>query len=307
MNSKPIVGQKSKLTQLTVKKPVGLMQFLIGELKGKSRTTVKSLLAHRQVSVGAHTITQFDYPLEPNQIVTVNWGVVAEQTRLRGVKILFEDPYLIVIDKEAGMLSIATAKEKLLTTYSILSAHVKKENPNNRIFVVHRLDRDTSGVMMFAKSEQVQEIMQKDWQNAVIRRSYIAVVEGVVEKDEDTIRSFLKENKMLIMYSTKVPGEGDEAITHYKVLKRDEEFSLLQVELETGRKNQIRVHMKELGHPIAGDKKYGSKLNPLKRSCLHANLLAFKHPITGEELSFETPAPHRFLGMFHLGGMPKLD
>jgi 23S rRNA pseudouridine1911/1915/1917 synthase len=307
MTTRPEGKQKAKLTQLTVKKPTRLMQFLMDELKGKSRTTIKALLAHRQITVGTLTITQFDYPLEPNQSVTINWGVVAEQTRLRGVRILFEDPYLIVIDKEAGMLSIATAKEKLLTTYSILSAHVKKENPNNRIFVVHRLDRDTSGVMMFAKSEQVQEIMQKEWQEAVIRRSYIAVVEGKVEKDEDTIRSFLKENKMLIMYSTKVPGEGDEAITHYKVLKRDEEFTLLQVELETGRKNQIRVHMKELGHPIAGDKKYGSKVNPLRRTCLHANLLAFKHPITGEELSFETPAPHRFLGMFHLGGMPKLD
>ena len=144
---------------------------------------------------------------------------------------------------------------------------------------------------MFAKSEQVQEIMQKEWQDAVIRRSYIAVVEGVVEKDEDTIRSFLKENKMLIMYSTKVPGEGDEAITHYKVLKRNEEFSLLQVELETGRKNQIRVHMKELGHPIVGDKKYGSKINPLRRTCLHANILAFKHPVTGEPLEFCAPLP----------------
>ncbi|MEI7829516.1 MAG: RluA family pseudouridine synthase [Prolixibacteraceae bacterium] len=298
MSTNPAGKQKEKLTQLTVAKPSRLMEFLIEQLKGKSRTTVKSLLAHRQVSVGIHTITQFDYPLESNQLVTINWGVVSEQKRLRGVRILFEDPYLIVIDKEAGMLSIATAKEKLLTTYSILSTHVKKEDPTNRIFVVHRLDRDTSGVMMFAKSEKVQEIMQKEWQEAVIRRSYIAVVEGYVEKDEDTIRSFLKENKMLFMYSTKVPGEGDEAITHYKVLKRGEEFSLLEVELETGRKNQIRVHMKELGHPVAGDKKYGSKLNPLRRTCLHANILAFKHPITGEELSFETPPPHRFLTLF---------
>ena len=298
MSTAPSNKQKAKVTQLTVTKPARLMEFLIEQLKGKSRTTVKSLLAHRQISVGTHTITQFDFPLEPNQLVTINWGVVPEQTRLRGVRILFEDPYLIVIDKEAGMLSIATAKEKLLTTYSILSSHVKKEDPTNRIFVVHRLDRDTSGVMMFAKSEKVQEIMQKEWQEAVIRRSYIAVVEGIVEKDEDTIRSFLKENKMLFMYSTKVPGEGDEAITHYKVLKRSEEFSLLEVELETGRKNQIRVHMKELGHPVAGDKKYGSKLNPLRRTCLHANILAFKHPITGEELSFETPPPHRFLTMF---------
>ena len=298
MSNNPSNKQKAKVTQLTVTKPARLMEFLIEQLKGKSRTTVKSLLAHRQISVGTHTVTQFDFPLEPNQLVTINWGVVPEQTRLRGVRILFEDPYLIVIDKEAGMLSIATAKEKLLTTYSILSSHVKKEDPTNRIFVVHRLDRDTSGVMMFAKSEKVQEIMQKEWQEAVIRRSYIAVVEGIVEKDEDTIRSFLKENKMLIMYSTKVPGEGDEAITHYKVLKRSEEFSLLEVELETGRKNQIRVHIKELGHPVAGDKKYGSKHNPLRRTCLHANILAFKHPITGEELSFETPPPHRFLTLF---------
>ena len=298
MSTKPSNKQKANVTQLTVTKPVRLMEFLIEQLKGKSRTTVKSLLAHRQVSVGTHTITQFDFPLEPKQIVTINWGVVAVQTRLRGVRILFEDPYLIVIEKEAGMLSIATAKEKLLTTYSILSSHVKKEDPTNRIFVVHRLDRDTSGVMMFAKSEKIQEIMQKEWQDAVIRRTYIAVVEGIVEKDDDTIRSFLKENKMLFMYSTKVPGEGDEAITHYKVLKRNEEFSLLEVELETGRKNQIRVHMKELGHPVAGDKKYGSKLNPLRRTCLHANILAFKHPVTGEELIFETPPPHRFLTLF---------
>ncbi len=298
MNTKPAPKQTAKVTQLTVPKPARLMEFLLEQLKGKSRTTVKSLLAHRQVTVGTHTITQFDYPLEAGTMVTINWGVVPTQTRLRGVRILFEDPYVIVIEKDAGMLSIATAKEKLLTTYSILSAHVKKEDPTNRIFVLHRLDRDTSGVMMFAKSEKVQEILQKDWQEAVVRRTYIAVVEGVVEKEEGTIRSFLKENKMLIMYSTKVPGEGDEAITHYKVLKRNEEFSLLEVELETGRKNQIRVHMKDLGHPVAGDKKYGSKLNPLRRTCLHANILGFNHPITGELLSFETPAPHRFLTLF---------
>lgn len=298
MSTKPLHNQKEKLTQLTVKKPAKLLEFLLAELKGKSRTTVKSLLAHRQISVGAHTITQFDFPLEAAQLVTINWGVVPEQTRLRGARILFEDPYLVVIEKEAGMLSIATAKEKLLTTYSILSAHVKKEDPNNRIFVVHRLDRDTSGVMMFAKSEKVQEIMQKAWQEAVIKRTYIAVTEGIVAQEEGTIRSFLKENKMLVMYSTKVPGEGDEAITHFKVLKRSEEFSLLEVELETGRKNQIRVHMKDLGHPVAGDKKYGSKFNPIGRTCLHANILAFVHPITGEELRFETPPPHRFLSLF---------
>lgn len=298
MSTRPPVKQKAKLTQLAVRKPSRLMQFLTEELRGKSRTTIKSLLAHRQVSVGTVTVSQFDYPLDAGQVVTINWGVVAEQARYRGIRILFEDPYLVVIEKEAGMLSIATAKEKLLTTYSILSGHVKKENPENRIFVLHRLDRDTSGVMMFAKSEEIQEVMQKAWQEAVVRRTYVAVVEGLVEKDAGTVRSFLKENKALIMYSTKVPGEGDEAITHYKVLKRSLDYSLLEVELETGRKNQIRVHMKDLGHPVAGDKKYGSKLNPLRRTCLHANILAFKHPVTGEELSFETPVPHRFLSLF---------
>lgn len=298
MSTRPPVKQKAKLTQLSVRKPSRLMQFLTEELRGKSRTTIKSLLAHRQVSVGTVTVSQFDYPLDAGQVVTINWGVVAEQARYRGIRILFEDPYLVVIEKEAGMLSIATAKEKLLTTYSILSGHVKKENPENRIFVLHRLDRDTSGVMMFAKSEEIQEVMQKAWQEAVVRRTYVAVVEGLVEKDAGTVRSFLKENKALIMYSTKVPGEGDEAITHYKVLKRSLDYSLLEVELETGRKNQIRVHMKDLGHPVAGDKKYGSKLNPLRRTCLHANILAFKHPVTGEELSFETPVPHRFLSLF---------
>lgn len=298
-NRIPQEKAKAKITQLKVNEANTLLKFLLEQLKGKSRTTVKSLLAHRQVSLGAHPITQFDYPVEKGQTVTINWGKVVEQTRLRGIKILFEDPYLVVIEKHEGMLSIATAKEKLLTTYSILSDHVKKDNPNNRIFVIHRLDRDTSGVMMFAKSEEVQSVLQRAWQDAVVERTYVAVVEGEVENDEGTIRSFLKENKALVMYSTNKPGEGDEAITHYKVLKRANGFSLLEVELETGRKNQIRVHMKDLGHCIVGDKKYGSKLNPIGRTGLHAQVLAFIHPVTGQEMRFETPIPSKFMAPFN--------
>ena len=287
-----------KLIQLVVTTNSELLKFLIEQLKGKSRTTVKALLAHRQVSVENHTITQFDYPVLAGQQVTITMGKIPEEIKYKGLRILFEDPYLIVIEKEAGMLSIATAKEKLLTTYSILSGHVKRENPNNRIFVVHRLDRDTSGIMMFAKSEEVQSVMQRAWQNAVIERTYVAVVEGVVENDEGTIRSFLKENKALVMYSTKVPGEGDEAITHYKVLRRGDEITLVEVKLETGRKNQIRVHMKELGHPVVGDKKYGAKTNLIGRTCLHARVLAFIHPITGTEVRYETAVPGRFMSVF---------
>ena len=297
---KPINPEKGspKLIQLVVTKNSELLKFLIDQLKGKSRTTVKALLAHRQVSVENHTITQFDYPVLAGQQVTITMGKIPEEIKYKGLRILFEDPYLIVIEKEAGMLSIATAKEKLLTTYSILSGHVKRENPNNRIFVVHRLDRDTSGIMMFAKSEEVQSVMQRAWQNAVIERTYVAVVEGVVENDEGTIRSFLKENKALVMYSTKVPGEGDEAVTHYKVLRRGDEITLVEVKLENGRKNQIRVHMKELGHPVVGDKKYGAKTNLIGRTCLHARVLAFIHPITGTEVRYETAVPGRFMSVF---------
>ena len=297
---KPINPEKGspKLIQIVVTKNSELLKFLIDQLKGKSRTTVKALLAHRQVSVENHTITQFDYPVLAGQQVTITMGKIPEEIKYKGLRILFEDPYLIVIEKEAGMLSIATAKEKLLTTYSILSGHVKRENPNNRIFVVHRLDRDTSGIMMFAKSEEVQSVMQRAWQNAVIERTYVAVVEGVVENDEGTIHSFLKENKALVMYSTKVPGEGDEAITHYKVLRRGDEITLVEVKLETGRKNQIRIHMKELGHPVVGDKKYGAKTNLIGRTCLHARVLAFIHPITGTEVRYETAVPGRFMSVF---------
>ena len=291
-------GKKDqKQILLEVKENAGLLEYLIGNVKGQSRTTIKSWLAHRQVTVDNHIITQFDYPVLQGNKIIITLGRVVEQTKYRGLRILFEDPYLIIIEKEAGMLSIATAKEKLLTTYSILSDHVKKEDPNNRIFVVHRLDRDTSGVMVFAKSEEVQSIMQRAWQEAVIERTYVAVVEGIVKNDEGTIRSFLKENKALIMYSTKVPGEGDEAITQYKVLNRSEEFTLMEVNLETGRKNQIRVHMKELGHPVVGDKKYGSKINPIGRTGLHARILAFIHPITKDEVRYETPVPGKFLSL----------
>ena len=230
--------------------------------------------------------------------MTVTLERIPEEIKYKGLRILFEDPYLIVIEKEAGMLSIATAKEKLLTTYSILSGHVKRENPNNRIFVVHRLDRDTSGIMMFAKSEEVQSAMQRAWQDAVIERTYVAVVEGVVENNEGAIRSYLKENKALVMYSTNVPGEGDEAITHYKVLRRGDEITLVELKLETGRKNQIRVHMKDLGHPVVGDKKYGAKTNLIGRTCLHARVLAFIHPVTGSEDRYETPVPGRFMSVF---------
>ncbi|MDD2306603.1 MAG: RluA family pseudouridine synthase [Prolixibacteraceae bacterium] len=287
----------TKLKEVAVKvsEATELMKFLIEKFPEKSRTTIKSMLAHKQVTVGDLVTTQFDFPLKRGQMVYLNKKKTEEKPRFRGMRIVHEDADIIVIEKGNGLLSIATDKEKVKTAYSMLSEYVKRFDPKNLIFIVHRLDRDTSGLMMFAKSKKVQEALQKDWNESIIERSYVVVVEGVVEKAEGTITSWLKENKALVMYSSQNPDDGQKAVTNYKVLKTDKQFSLLEVKLETGRKNQIRVHMKDLGFPVTGDKKYGAKLNPIGQMGLHARVLAFKHPVTGRMLRFDTPIPGKFL------------
>jgi 23S rRNA pseudouridine1911/1915/1917 synthase len=294
---KPGAG-KARQTFLTATKPSGLMEFLMEKLEGKKRTAVKSLLAHHQVSVDLKPVTRFDHPLEPGQKVAVTWTKVQQKSAFKGLKIVFEDPYLIVIDKSPGLLSIATDKEKERTAYRILSDAAKKINNKSRIFVVHRLDKDASGLMIYAKSKSVQEALQGSWSRDVLERAYVVAVEGRVEKDEDTVVSWLKENKALTMVSSPTPNGGQRAVTHYRVLKRGHNFTLLEVHLETGRKNQIRIHMKDLGHVIVGDKKYGSQSKNIGRLALHARVLSFKHPVTGEVLTFETPVPPVFLGLF---------
>ncbi len=292
--------QPNKLKEIAIKvsESTELMKFLIEKFPEKSRTTIKSLLSHKQITVGDMVTTQFDLPLKRGQMVFLNKQKSEEKPRFRGLRIVHEDADIIVIDKASGLLSMASETEKTKTAYSILSEYVKKFDPKNLIFIVHRLDRDTSGLMLFAKSKKVQEILQKDWNDSIIERSYLAVVEGTVEKTEGTIVSWLKENKALVMYSSKTPEDGQKAITHYKVMKTGNQFSLLDVKLETGRKNQIRVHMKDLGYPVTDDKKYGSKLNPIGQMGLHARVLAFKHPVTGRILRFDTPIPGKFLKLF---------
>jgi len=289
---------KEKHTCLEVTEPAELMKFLIDNIPTKSRKDIKSLLAHRQISVDTEVITQFNHPLVEGQQVIVNWDKVLIENQPQGLNIVFEDPYIMIIEKQAGLLSIATATEKEETAYSILSDHVKKRDPKNKIFVLHRLDRETSGVMMFAKSEKVQQLLQKAWKEAVLERTYIVVVEGPLNKEEGTIVSWLTESKAFIMYSSRTPNGGQKAITHYKVLKKNKHYSLLEVNLETGRKNQIRVHMKDIGHSVIGDKKYGSTKHPIGRLGLHARVLAFKHPITGEEVRYEADIPKEFLNLF---------
>ncbi len=292
---------KLKEVALKVTGSTELMKFLIEKFPEKSRTAIKSMLAHKQITVGDMVTTQFDLPLTRGQMVYLNKKKSAEKPRFRGLRIVHEDADVIVIDKTSGLLSMASDKEKIKTAYSILSEYVKRFDPKNLIFIVHRLDRETSGLMMFARSKKAQEILQKDWNESIIERSYVVVVEGKVDNPEGTVTSWLKENKALVMFSSQTPDDGQKAVTHYKVLKTSEHFSLLEVRLETGRKNQIRVHMKDIGHPVAGDKKYGAKLNPIGQMGLHARVLAFKHPTSGKALRFDTPIPGKFLKLFRPG------
>jgi 23S rRNA pseudouridine1911/1915/1917 synthase len=290
--------EKEKQTFLKVTGQARLMEFLIDRMPDKSRKTVKSLLAHHQVSVDDKSITQFDHPLKAGQQVVITWTKVLQRDKHKDIKVVFEDPYIVVIEKQPGMLSIATDKEKERTAFRILSDQVKKIDPKNRIFVVHRLDREASGLMMFAKSREIQRLLQDAWQEDVLERTYAVVVEGRVPRDQGVITSWLKENAARVMYSSSTPGDGQKAVTRYTVQKRSKDYSLLEVSLETGRKNQIRIHMKDLGHSIIGDKKYGAAGKPIPRLGLHARVLAFRHPVTGKEMRFETPIPKDFLRLF---------
>ncbi|OPH56604.1 RNA pseudouridine synthase [Paenibacillus ferrarius] len=293
-------NQEMNTRQYTVKEPMELLPFLIEKLSSLGRNSVKAILARGQVAVNGKAVTAYNHPLLPDQTVTINKDKIVEDIPLAGMSILHEDDDVIVIQKDAGLLSIAAnTQENEITAYRQLTAHVRNHDPKARIFVVHRLDRDTSGVMMFAKNEKAQQHLQNTWQESVKERTYVALVEGMVKKPEGTISSWLKEHtKSLKMFSTPYPNDGQHAVTHYKTIQTNRSFSLLEVNLETGRKNQIRVHMQDIGHPVVGDKKYGAKTKEIGRLGLHARVLAFIHPTTGQLLRFETNIPKLFMNPF---------
>ena len=204
------------------------------------------------------------------------------------LNILYEDKYLIVIEKPSGLLTIGTTKERENTLYKKVSDYVKKQHKSNKIFIVHRLDKDTSGIILFAKNEEVKRKLQRDWDKTI--RKYIALVEGNVTKN-GIIKNYLGETKTLKTFITNNKNLGKLAITKYYVLKNTKEYSLLNIEILTGRKNQIRVHMESINHSIVGDKKYGSKKNPIRRLCLHANYLEFIHPVTNKKIIINSNYP----------------
>ncbi|MDY0406715.1 RluA family pseudouridine synthase [Virgibacillus sp. 179-BFC.A HS] len=272
-----------------------LLPFLLEAMPNRGRNSVKSILKRGQVTVDDHVETKHDYRLHPGQTIAILKNKAAvKQNVLIGMSILYEDQDIIVIQKEAGLLSIATLKEKKMTAYHQLVEHVRRENPQNKIFVVHRLDKDTSGVMMFAKNERTKKKLQNSWRESVKKRLYVALVEGKVVNQKGYISSWLKETSSHRMYSSPVKNDGQHAVTNYQVIQSNNDYSLLEVQLETGRKNQIRVHMQDLGHPVVGDKKYGSKQNPIRRLGLHAKTLSFVHPTTGKQLTFDAEVPKVF-------------
>ena len=273
-----------------------LLEWLLANLK-ESKTKVKATLQGRGIKVDGKTVTQFDFPLKKGMRVSVSKSKRNDLFKSRYVKIVYEDRYLVVIEKNVGILSMA-AGHKSLNVKSVLDDYFKKTRQNCRAHVVHRLDRDTSGLMIYAKDMQTEQILEHNWHDIVYDRRYVAVVSGEMEDDEGTIANWLKDNKAYITYSSPVDNGGKYAVTHFHVLNRTTSHSLVEFKLETGRKNQIRVHSADMGHPVCGDVKYGNGDNPLHRLCLHAYVLCFHHPVTGENLEFETMIPSTFRSLF---------
>lgn len=277
---------------ITVKEENTLLPFLFETLKEQSRTAVKQLLGRGQILVNDAVTTQFDTALKPGDVVMISYVRRKVPFNNQLLNIVYEDDFLLVVNKREGLLSVSTAKVHERTAFHILSDYVKKNDPRSKIFVLHRLDRDTSGLMMFAKTRAVQEKMQSNWNEVITKRTYVAVVEGMPEKERDILTTNLKENAEARVYV--VESGGKEAITRYEVLRSNGKYSLLELNLETGRKNQIRAQMEYIGHPIAGDSKYGAETNPTGRLMLHAQRLNFIHPETGEEMRFDTRIPDAF-------------
>lgn len=271
----------------TVTAPMTLIEALAELSPESSKTTLRSWLKEGRVTV--------DGELAKLAAVLVREGQeVALGTRPRfikgGIRILFEDRHLVVIEKPAGLLSVATNFETTDTAHAILKNHYHPK----RVFVVHRLDQDTSGVMLFALTEEARDALKTTFEEHNIERAYTALVEGYVKPPTGTWQSYVYEDEAYVVHSTSDTEKGRLAITHYKVLSANKRYSTLILNLETGRKNQIRVHCQDAGCPIVGDKKYGAKTNPLKRLCLHAHLLAFTHPITKQQMRFDSAAPDTF-------------
>lgn len=278
----------------TVDHNAELLPWLLETLKKESRSKIKATLQGRGIKVNGKQVTQYNYPLKPGMKVAVSKSKKNDTFKSRYLKIVYEDRHLVVVEKNVGILSMA-AGHASLNVKTVLDDYFRRTRQRCTAHVVHRLDRDTSGLMIYAKDIEVEQLFERDWHHIVYDRRYVAVVSGEMEEDGGTVANWLKDNKAYVTYSSPVDNGGKYAITHFHTLKRTVEHSLVEFRLETGRKNQIRVHCADMGHPVCGDMKYGNGDNPLNRLCLHAYVLCFYHPITHRRMEFETPIPTPFL------------
>ena len=276
----------------TVDREVPLLEYLLATLP-MSRNKVKDTLQGRGIKVNGKTVTQFDYPLVPGTVVEVSNSKKNDNFKSKYVNLVYEDQYLVVIEKKPGILSMA-AGHSSLNVKTVLDEYFKKTRQKCRAHVVHRLDRDTSGLMIYAKDMETEQILEHEWHDIVYDRRYVALCSGEMEEDTGTVANWLKDNKAYVTYSSPVDNGGKYAVTHFFVLDRSTDYSLVEFKLETGRKNQIRVHSADMGHPVCGDVKYGNGDSPLHRLCLHAYVLCFYHPITHKPIEFSTPIPPQF-------------
>ena len=283
---------------LQVNEEQPLLEFLLKSITHESRSKIKATLKGRGIKVDGKVVTQYDYLLLPGMNVAVSKRKRDDMIlKSRYVKIVYEDKYIVVIEKNIGILSMA-AGHSSLNVKSVLDDYFHKSHQRCTAHVVHRLDRDTSGLMVYAKDIRTEQILEHEWHDIVYDRRYIAVVSGEMEEDGGTIRSWLKDNQAYITYSSQTDNGGKYAVTHFHTLARTTEHSLVEYRLETGRKNQIRVHSADIGHPVCGDVKYGNGDNPIGRLCLHAYILCFYHPVTGKPMEFETVIPPAFKRLF---------
>lgn len=291
------INREGDYAHYIAERECGLLEYLL-EIMKESRSKVKATLQGRGIKVNGKTVTQFDFQLVLGMKIAVSKSKRNQMGfKSRYVKIVYEDRWLIVVEKNVGILSMA-AGHSSLNVKSVLDDYFLKSRQKCRAHVVHRLDRDTSGLMVYAKDIETEQIFEHNWQDIVYDRRYVAVVSGEMESSEGTVANWLKDNKAYITYSSPVDNGGKYAVTHYRVLDRTTDHSLVEFQLETGRKNQIRVHSADMGHPVCGDVKYGNGDDPLRRLCLHAYMLCFEHPVTHEPMEFETMIPTQFRMMF---------
>lgn len=273
-----------------------LLEYLVKNIK-MSRNKIKDTLQGRGIRVGGKTVTQFDFPLKRGMKISISKSKRNNLFKSKWLKLIYEDDFLVVIEKMPGILSMA-AGHGSLNVKSVLDDYFHRSRQKCRAHTVHRLDRDTSGLMVYAKDMETEQILEHNWHDIVYDRRYVAVVAGEMEEDNGTIANWLKDNRAYVTYSSTFDNGGKYAVTHFHTLKRSTDYSLVEYKLETGRKNQIRVHSADMGHPVCGDVKYGNGCDPLHRLCLHAYMLHFTHPVTQIPMEFSTPIPVQFRKLF---------